>query len=62
MCYVLCLQISILTTKGREILAGCLLLILLFLARFYFSKESIKHIFLSGLEEEPVAGEKHHIF
>jgi len=86
-----------LTTKRRAVLAGCLLLTLLFLARFYFTEENIKanflsvisgiwsgdqqtthrasegntenvsvsdsqHAALTGLEAEPVPGERHIIF
>ena len=38
-----------LTTKGRAVLAGCLLLTLLFLTRFYFTEESTDEHFLSVL-------------
>jgi hypothetical protein len=44
---LLCLQIRTLSTKGRVVLAGCLLLTLLFLARFYVTEESINAHFLS---------------
>jgi hypothetical protein len=57
------LQISTLSTKGRAAVAGCLLLTLLFLAKFYFRVENINaHVALTGLEAEPVPGERHIIF
>ena len=94
---MLCLQMYKLTTKRRAVLAGCLLLTLLFLARFYFTEESInahflsvvsgiwtgdqptahrasegntenvtiddsQHATLTGLEAEPVPGERRIIF
>ena len=62
LCYILCLQFSTLSKKGRAVLAVCLLLTLLFLAKFYFREESINSYFLHGLEVEPVPGEKHIIF
>ena len=43
-------------------MAICLLLTLLFLAKFYFREESINAYILHGLEAEPVPGEKHIIF
>jgi hypothetical protein len=57
------LQISTLSAKGRAAVSGCLLLTLLFLAKFYFSVENINaHVALTGLEAEPVPGERHIIF
>jgi len=56
------LQFSTLSTKGRAVVVGCLLVTLLFLAKFYFREESINANFLHGLEAEPVPGEKHIIF
>jgi len=46
---MLLLQICTLTTKGRAVLAGCLLLTLLFLTRFYFTEECTDEHFLSIL-------------
>ena len=60
--YVLCLQNCTQSTKGIAVLAGCLLLTLLFLAKFYFSEESINTQILSELEAEPIPGEVHIIF
>ena len=62
LCYILCLQFSTLSTKGRAVLAICLLLTLLFLAKFYFREESFNAYFLHGLEVEPVRREIHFIF
>ena len=60
--YVLCLQNCTQSTKRIAVAAGCLLLTLLFLAKFNFSEESNYLHFLSGFEAEPVPGERHIIF
>ena len=62
LCYVFCLQFCTLSTKRRAVVKGYMLLTLLVIAWFYFSQESISPQFLSGLEAEPVPGERHIIF